>query len=479
MRGVARRGILKPSIRLSVVTERVRITNRRAARMGRRTSNHTHFQKEVSVKRLLLLPAALMMALAAFTVPATADENDVVAQAAASPAPSPSPTPAPNPLTLSGYVDGGLDTASASGPRGVLNTRVFDNVNNVPQLQTVNLTAGYTGVIGGKVELNTGTDAIVMHSYPMNPTVICPAGPFTCTAPYNIQSDLTQAYIAFNVSKFTLIFGKFETLAGAEVIESPSDLNFSRSILFGYAVPFTHTGARLTFAVTPQISLIVGANRGWDTTYGLTATQLGKLGAPAGTPADNSTLTMEYGAAWNPSSAIGLTVQGYNGRQQDWVYVGCATNTGCTRSLLDVVGTWHVNPILTAQVNFDAGQQTGTCSPSFVFTGGTLTCGAGVGTATWNGLAGYVSVAPLSYLTLSARYEGFSDAQGYRIGNGIGTRWSEGTLTATYLANAHLTFRLEGRADNATQPIFASSHGPAFAQNTLTTFGFEAIVHVP
>jgi len=41
--------------------------------------------------------------------------------------------------------------------------------------------------------------------------------------------------------------GKFVTLAGSEVIWSPSNSNFSRSILFG-AIPFTHTGVR---AATP------------------------------------------------------------------------------------------------------------------------------------------------------------------------------------------------------------------------------------
>jgi hypothetical protein len=427
-----------------------------------------------------LLPA-LIAALAAFSLPAIADEDQAVAQAAASPAPSPSPspTPAPNPFQPSAYVDGGFVTGSANGPRGVLNTRVFDNVNNVPQLQTLNLTAAYNGPIGGKVELNTGTDAIVIHSYPFNPTLICPLGPFTCTAPYNIQSDLTQAYASFTLSKFTLIAGKFETLAGAEVIESPNDLDFSRSILFGYAVPFTHTGGRLTFAASPTLSLIVGANRGWDTTYGLTAAQLAKIGAPAGTPADNSTLTMEYGLAFNPSSALSLTVQGYNGRQEDWLYSGCALSTGCTRSLLDTVATWHVNSALTVTGNFDAGQQTGTCSPSFVFTGGTLDCGSGVGTVTWTGLAGYVSEAFSSNFTLTARYEGFIDAQGFRIANGVGTRWSEGTLTAQYAPSPHFTFRAEVRADNASQPIFLSIKPPTFAQNTLTTYGFETIVHVP
>jgi len=42
----------------------------------------------------------------------------------------------------------------------------------------------------------------------------------------------------------TIIGGKFVTLAGAEVINSTLDTNYSRSILFGYAIPFSHTGAR-------------------------------------------------------------------------------------------------------------------------------------------------------------------------------------------------------------------------------------------
>jgi hypothetical protein len=431
------------------------------------------------VKQYLLSLGALMTAVAAFALPAAADQpsaaTEQVAQAA--PAPSPSPTATPNPLSVSGYIDSGYDSSSISGPKGVLGTRVFDNVAGVPQLNDVNFTAAYTGTIGGKIELNGGTDAVVMHSYPQNPMSICPLGLGTCTAPYNYQVDVTQAYPSFSFGKFTLIAGKFETLAGAEVIESPSDLNFSRSILFGYAVPFTHTGVRLTYAATPQISIIVGANRGWDTTRPLSSSDLAKLGAPTGY-SDNSDLTGEFGLAFNPTSALSWTIQGYSGTQEDALYVGCSTSTTCNRSLIDSVLTYHVNSALSATVNVDDAQQTNTCSASFVANPAAVNyCGGlGVGTVQWRGIAGYLSEAWSSNFTTTLRYEAFGDPEGYRLATGVGTEWSEGTVTAQYAPSSHLTLRGEWRVDTATQPIFSSTTKPTSAFGTV---GVEAIVHVP
>ena len=40
--------------------------------------------------------------------------------------------------------------------------------------------------------------------------------------------------------------GKFVTPIGAEVIESQDNWNYTRSILFGYAIPFYHVGVRAT-----------------------------------------------------------------------------------------------------------------------------------------------------------------------------------------------------------------------------------------
>src|SRR5258708_12108356 len=69
---------------------------------------------------------------------------------------------------------------------------------------------------------------------------------------------LEEAYLAYKVplgSGLTLKAGKFVTLLGYEVIESPNNLNFSRSLLFGLAIPFTHTGGLLSYSFTDCFSV--------------------------------------------------------------------------------------------------------------------------------------------------------------------------------------------------------------------------------
>jgi hypothetical protein len=239
--------------------------------------------------------AALVGAIAVWNAsPAGADES-VVAQAspapAASPAasPSPSPTPVPHAFSISGFGDTGYTSVSnassantgtgpISDPNGKLITgRVFDTDNQKVQFHNWNIQAAYTPTagFGGKVEYSFGDDADIIHSYPQsfqNP---------------GDEIDLTQAYVSYVGGPLTVQVGKFETLAGAEVIESPSDLNFSRSILFGYAVPFTHTGGRITYAVNGDLNVIVGANQGWDTTKALNSDPI------TGTP-DINAITAEY-----------------------------------------------------------------------------------------------------------------------------------------------------------------------------------------
>jgi len=140
-------------------------------------------------------------------------------------------------LQVSGFADAGYTSASIASVVGTpggsqISGRVFDTLNQQIQFHNFNLQVAYNGPIGGKVEASFGDDANVINSYPKS-----------ALAPQT-SIDLTQAYVSGTSGQFTGIVGKFETLAGAEVIESPSDIEFSRSILFGYAVPFTHTGGR-------------------------------------------------------------------------------------------------------------------------------------------------------------------------------------------------------------------------------------------
>ena len=59
-------------------------------------------------------------------------------------------------------------------------------------------------------------------------------------------------------------FGKFVTPAGAEVIESNANMNYSRSLLFNYAIPFYHFGGRLKYAFNDKYSLTGYLVNGWN-----------------------------------------------------------------------------------------------------------------------------------------------------------------------------------------------------------------------
>jgi hypothetical protein len=378
----------------------------------------------------------------------------------ASPAPSPSPTPTPVPhaFSISGFGDTGYTSASKassvgtgfgpiSDPLGASITgRVFDNLNNQIMFHNWNIQVAYAPQqgFGGKVEYSFGDDADIIHSYPQS-----------LQNPAN-EIDLTQAYASYAGGPLTVIVGKFETLAGAEVIESPNDLNFSRSILFGYAVPFTHTGGRITYAVNGNLSLIAGANQGWDTTKVIPAN------------GDVNYLTYEYGLAWNPSKAFALTAQGYTGD----VPQGSA-NLGTTfygvgpprRTLTDFVATYHFNPALTFILNGDIAQQTNTI---LIDRSGTPT---GIGTASWDGAALYISYTS-GLFTLTGRGEYFADNGGSRTG---ATRnWEEGTGTLSYAPNSNLIFRAEYRYDASNNPFFATPASTTFDPTTGLPLGTPA-----
>jgi hypothetical protein len=363
---------------------------------------------------------------------------------AATPAPSPSPTP--REWVTTGFADGSYSTTVGKADSFQFanggNSRVFDTVDKTPMFNSLNLQLIKNGTIGGKVEVTVGDDANVLASWP--------------TANFH-SIDITNAYLSGTAGNFNLIVGKFSTLAGAEVIESPNNLNFSRSILFGYAVPFTHTGARLTWTATSALSVIAGVNNGWDNTKG------------------NGTggKTIEGGLAYTNKN-LTVTTQGYSGTEMTayGYHDDIIDNNGIPnnwsgilgkRKLIDAVATYKFGPVITASANYDSGSQGSVLDNPMGFP----TVGA-----SWHGEAGYVSAALTSNFTLSARAETFSDPQGYRTG--YGQTWREATLTAQYNATPSLILRLEGRADGSTtQPWLDASGMPA---GTLTSVGFETIV---
>jgi Putative beta-barrel porin-2, OmpL-like. bbp2 len=326
-------------------------------------------------------------------------------------------------IAVSGYLDTSYSHLSGDGvfTSGAAN-RVFDTQQDGFSLQQAALNVGYQPKegFGAFVNLTLGNDADVIAPYDRYPSTS--------------KFDVTQAYGQYAGSGFTVIAGKYVTLAGAEVIASPSNPNFSRSILFGYAIPFTHTGIRAALTPTDTLTLVVGLTNGWDDLKDT-----------------NSSKTIEVGATFAPVKAFGIAASGYFGKERVGGLVGSGTEG--ERSLIDVVATWNISDALTLIVNGDWGQQDNL--GEFLTSLG-LYSGPNYN-AKWDGVAGYLSYTIDDNWKLALRAEYFDDKDGYRTG--VVQKWKEVTGTIAYLPTKHAELRLELRGDNSDVPSFSKSDG--------------------
>ncbi|MGB8076462.1 MAG: outer membrane beta-barrel protein, partial [Gallionella sp.] len=240
--------------------------------------------------------------LAAFAVPGVA-----IAADAAPAGPTLSSVLDASGVSITGDIDVSYSHLSGTGTfiPGLLgagpNDRVFDYAPNSFTMQQVDVAIAKLPAegFGGMVETTLGKDASTIASVG---TQLGSAQTF----------DVTQAFGQYAAGNWTTIMGKFNTLAGAEVIKASGNTNFSRSILFGYAIPFTHTGVRTTYKVSDAVSLTGGLNNAWD--------------SAADT---NAQKTIELGAALNPSKAFALTASVYSGAETSSI-----TGSTGTRHLL-------------------------------------------------------------------------------------------------------------------------------------------------
>ena len=333
--------------------------------------------------------------------------------------------------------------------------RVFDFKDGL-SLQNIDLQLAKQpeNGFGGLVDVTVGKDADTIASYG---TIDKERGP---GAGVDKKFDLTQAFLQYGNGPLTLIGGKFATLAGAEVIKSRDNTNFSRSILFGYAIPFTHTGVRGTYKVSDTVSFTVGVNEGWDTIQ-----------------TKNGGATLELGTTLNPIKEFTLVGSFYTGREKILNYNSGTLNvspTG-TRNLLDLVGTYNVNDKLALVLNYDYGSQDGFNAVVPSLTGSSR--------ATWQGVAGYVNYTINDAWRLSVRGEYFDDKDGFRSAAQFppfgpvvtrGQKWKEATFTAAYTGTKQVELRAELRFDRSDQNVFLDSNSVTAGGNQ-TSIGLEAI----
>jgi hypothetical protein len=326
-------------------------------------------------------------------------------------------------ITESGYIDMGYTYANRNIEAGIQggtppNTgmRVFDNQNNSFVLHQVGLTLAKQPKegFGGLVNITAGRDASVIQSAPTNG---------------NVTFDVTQAYLQWAGGALTVIGGKFTTLAGTEVIASTGNTNVSRSILFG-AVPFTHTGVRATWAASDTINVMLGLNNGWD-----------ELQDP------NKQKTVELGVTLNPIKPLTIAVSGYSGDE-----ISTVNAANGVRTMVDLVASYAFTDAFSIgleYLTFSQDKAVGTA--------------ANPAKAKYSGFAGYLTWMISPKFRAVLRGESFDDHDGFHF-NTVAlakpqTKYTEGTLTFSYLPADAFELRAEVREDKADQAVFLGTDG--------------------
>jgi hypothetical protein len=281
-----------------------------------------------------------------------------------------------------------------------------------------------------------------------------------------------EAYVSYlaPVGKgLTLTVGKFVTPMGAEVIESNANWNYSRGLLFDYAIPFFHFGASAKYAFNPKWALTGYLVNGWNNTI---INHDGPIGTSSG-------LTYGVSLGYTPNMKWSVTENYFAGPVTDAIGLSGQTLDEW-KQISDTVIGYTPNAKWAFQLNGDYGfgpiVYSGTCALAKVSQpisdGGPSTCTPGP-TVDWWGVAGYAKYTWSPKTNFVVRYEYFDDPQGYEGLIGLDDRGWAQEVTGTYSYNltSALLIRGEYRYDFASQPIFEQSRSNGLSvkeQNTAT-----------
>jgi hypothetical protein len=380
---------------------------------------------------LSLASAALTASLAAVAqTPATPAAQAPAAQTpAAPPAPAAAPTWSVGPMDLSGLIDG-YYSYNANRPSDTANGQVNDLYNFNDKTDQFNLSEA-------RVTLNHDPDPVGAHVdlfFGRTNTLI--------NGGSHDQGDyIEQAFLSLKPPKakgFELDFGKFVTSAGAEVIESKDNWNYSRSLLFAWAIPYFHFGARTSMPISKVDTIGLQVVNGWNNvtsnnggvTIGLT----------------NALVKPKY--TWN--------LNYYTGPSN--------TNTqNGYRNLIDTTLLLTPNAKFNAYLNYDYGQNRD----------GITSAGLGDKNLNhWQGAAVAVHEQLTGTSALAGRFEFFHDMNGYQTG--VAQEVKEFTGTYEYKWAEGLLTRVEYRRDWSDAPFFHKGNTNMVDAQSTATVGLVA-----
>jgi hypothetical protein len=383
--------------------------------------------------------------------PAAPAQTPAAPAAPAQAAPAAPAAPAPGTISYSGLLDVyyGINARAPSGKAapfapaftGIVTPsgeaikidnagRAFDINDRDPSFSlgefNISRTAGKGFPLGITATLTFGDTARIVHA----------------TEPGGTSSwqTLQQLYLTYTPHVWgrdiPIDFGIFTTPFGYEVIESSNNDNYSRGLLFEYAVPLYHAGLRFNIPFSNQFSLLSGVVNGWNNIAD-----------------DNNSKSVFTQLTWKPNAKL-TSLLGW---------MGGAEGTGTYGSaVLPQLGDITTN-LFDFQTIYQWNDKF-----KLVFWGDYATAAGQVGKThvsdDWVGYAAYARYQFTNHFAVAARLEQFEDGTGglggLRDGVAGYSKLKEATLTLEYASfRGHLLSRLEYRHDHATVPFFGSSGG--------------------
>jgi hypothetical protein len=334
-------------------------------------------------------------------------------------------------LGISFYVQGGY-TYNGHASDGVTkdsenDLRLFDHKANSFSLDLAEIVIFKDAVTadsaGYKIKLSMGEAAKWLHARGLSGAPLSQSQIGEGTDPI----DVTEAYMIYVAPigkglRFDL--GKMLTYFSAETNEAIDNPNYSRSFLFNYAIPITHTGLMMGYGFTDALNANFYIVNGWDNAE------------------DNNTgKSLGVCIGYAPAEVFSGYINYMTGPEQD-------SNSRNIRTLVDLVATIKPVKPLSFILDYAYGME-----DNAVVTGN----------AKWSG---YTAVAKYDFndkYSLSVRGEFFDDTNGFRTGTK--QKLSEVTLTPEIRLANGLIVRPEYRHDMSDKSSF--DNGTKKFQDTI------------
>jgi len=245
--------------------------------------------------------------------------------------------------------------------------------------------------------------------------------------------DLQQAFLSWIApigDGLRIDAGKFVSPYGFEVIEGYDNYNDhqSRSFLFGFAGPFTHSGLRASYAFAKEVTATVMAVQGWDNWHD-----------------NNDGKTFGAQLALAPTTDWTLALTGIGGPEQK-------DNVTDNRIVYGLTSTLKASEWITLGLEGVYGQEDHAALDG--------------SNATWSGGAGYFRCDLSTTTSLALRYERFEDGDGARTG--VGQTLQSVTFTPTFKLADNTILRADLRQDWSNEDVFEDHSTTAGDQLTAS-----------